>query len=80
MKYTYMPMRGSMGDVHPTKRREALVAAHDATPNAERERIDGMTKELGNKYDNVGQGIALEILSAIGIGLGKEGWEPLTMP
>ncbi len=63
-----------MGGVHPTKRREALVAAHDAMPNAERERIDDMVSHLSNKYSNVGRLIALEILAAIGIGLDKEGY------
>ncbi len=73
--YTYIPTRGSMGDADATKRREALVAAHDAMPVAARERIDGMVKALGNEYDNVGRLIALEILAAIGIGLDREGYE-----
>ncbi len=75
--YTYTPMRGSMGNTDATKRREALVAAHDSLPNVERERIDDMVSCLStsNKYSNVGRLIALEILAAIGIGLGKEGYE-----
>ncbi len=74
MKTTYRPMRGSMGNTDATKRREALVVAHDAMPNTERERIDDMVKALSNKYDNVGRLIALEVLAAIGIGLEKEGY------
>ncbi len=72
----YAPTRGSLGGVAPTGRREALVAAHDAMPNVERERIDDMVSHLSisNKYNNVGRLIALEILAAIGIGLEKEGY------
>ncbi len=79
MAETYMPTRGSMGDIDPTIRREALVTTHDAMPVAERERIDGMVQALSTKYNNVGRLIALEILAAIGIatigiGLDKEGY------
>ncbi len=73
--YTYTPMRGSMGNTDATKRREALVAAHDSLPNVERERIDGMVQALSTKYNNVGRLIALEVLAAIGIGLDKEDYE-----
>ena len=53
----------------------AAVVAYGKTEDAEKALLDKQTKALGRGINGMGQGIALEVLAALGQWLNKEEWE-----